>query len=121
MVHADGTSISPASGRSSPRIAANRLDLPEPLAPTIPTLWRSWTVRSASVSRRRAPRASVRCERRSTAVPRSGELVVVVDDERCVVGEAAIPVDRRRPRGRRDAARRDLVVDAPADVLLPCL
>lgn len=34
-----GKATSPASGASSPRMAANRLDLPLPLAPTTPTFW----------------------------------------------------------------------------------
>ena len=35
---AAGRSISPRSGASSPKIAANRLDFPVPLAPVMPTL-----------------------------------------------------------------------------------
>src|SRR5512134_2661067 len=51
----------------------------------------------------------------------SAERVVVIDDQRRVVGEALVDVDRRRACPRRDAGRGDLVVDAPADVLLPRL
>ncbi len=39
IVQAAGSSTLPASGRSSPRISANRLDLPQPLGPISPTLW----------------------------------------------------------------------------------
>src|SRR5262245_43214829 len=46
---------------------------------------------------------------------------VIVDRERRVIGEALFLVDPRALRFRRDPGRRDLVVDAPADVLLPCL
>src|SRR5690242_947049 len=46
---------------------------------------------------------------------------VIVDRERRVIGEAPRLVDRLLQRARRDAGRRDLVVDAPADVLLPRL
>src|SRR6185503_16439270 len=49
------------------------------------------------------------------------KLMVVVDDERCVVGEALRLVDRLAPRRGGDARCGDLVVDAPADVLLPRL
>src|SRR5262245_21881626 len=46
---------------------------------------------------------------------------VIVDGQRCVVGEALFLVDARALRLRGDPRRRDLVVDAPADVLLPRL
>src|SRR6185503_18132325 len=49
------------------------------------------------------------------------KLMVVVDDERRVVGKALRLVDRLAPRRGGDARRGDLVVDAPADVLLPRL
>ena len=113
--------MTPASATSSPRIAAKRLDLPDPFAPTRPTLWRLCTVRSAASNRRRAPRDSVSRAILSmrAAAARSPEDVVVVDDQRRVIGEAAVLVDRRRARRRRDARRRDLVIDAPPDVLLP--
>src|SRR5688572_17846195 len=47
--------------------------------------------------------------------------MVVVDDERRVVREALGLVDRFPARGGGHARRGDLVVDAPADVLLPRL
>src|SRR5207244_11260588 len=47
--------------------------------------------------------------------------VVIVDRQRRVVGEAARLVDRFLDRRPGHAGRGDLVVDAPADVLLPCL
>src|SRR5687768_9956714 len=47
--------------------------------------------------------------------------MVVVDDQRRVVGETLGFVDRFTPRGGGDARRGDLVVDAPADILLPRL
>src|SRR6185295_672979 len=53
--------------------------------------------------------------------PGSLKLMVVVDDERRVVGETLRLVDRLAPRRGGDARRGDLVVDAPADVLLPGL
>src|SRR5262245_3273305 len=49
------------------------------------------------------------------------QLVLIVDGERSVVGEALRLVDRLLLRGARHAGRGDLVVDAPADVLLPRL
>src|SRR5512134_3294893 len=49
------------------------------------------------------------------------KLMLVVDDERRMVGEALRLVDRLPARERRDAGRRDLVIDAPAHVLLPGL
>src|SRR5688572_5111698 len=47
--------------------------------------------------------------------------MVVVDDQRRVIGEAPGLVDRFSARARGDARRGDLVVDAPAYVLLPRL
>src|SRR5262249_1674822 len=58
---------------------------------------------------------------RTPSGSRSAQRMVVVDRQRRVVGEAAVLVDARALRFRRDARRRDLVVDAPADVLLPRL
>src|SRR5258706_13977002 len=52
---------------------------------------------------------------------RSPKVVVVVDDQGSVIGEAAGLVDRCRARFRSDAGRGDLIVDAPADVLFPRL
>src|SRR5215831_5754373 len=52
---------------------------------------------------------------------RSAQRMVVVDRQRRVVREALRLVDARALRFRGDARRRDLVVDAPADVLLPRL
>src|SRR3954463_6988629 len=49
------------------------------------------------------------------------ERVVIVDRERRVVGEASALVDRLSHRASSDARRGDLVIDAPADVLRPCL
>src|SRR5512132_207999 len=113
-----GRSMAPASGTSSPRMAANRLDLPDPFEPTSPTLWRSCTVSDALSKSGLVPRASTRFEMRSISA-RSSQLEVAVDDERRVVGEAAVPVNRRRARRRCNARRGDLIVDAPSDVLLP--
>src|SRR5918992_5269908 len=47
--------------------------------------------------------------------------VVIIDRQGRVVGEAARLVDRLLHRLCRDAGRGDLIIDAPADVLLPCL
>ena len=49
------------------------------------------------------------------------ERVVVVDDQRRVVREAPLLVDRGGVRSRGDPRRRDLVVDPPSDVLRPGL
>src|SRR5689334_20459853 len=49
----------------------------------------------------------------------ASEVVVIVDRERRVVGEAPALVDRLSQRARRDAGRGDLVIEAPADVLGP--
>src|SRR5215467_11381517 len=58
---------------------------------------------------------------RTPSSSRSAQRMVVVDRQGRVVGEALVLVDPRALRFRRDARRRDLVVDAPADVLLPRL
>ncbi len=123
-------------------MAASRLDLPLPFAPTMPSLCPACTVRLAPSRSRLAPRASVTRSMRITlrsgaggsrriavggrssdvASPKiSAQLEVVVDDQRRMIGEAAGFVDRRRARGCGDARRRDLVVDAPADILGPRL
>src|SRR5687768_12385857 len=47
--------------------------------------------------------------------------VVIIDGQRRVIGEATRLVDRLLHRLGRDAGRGDLVIDAPADVLLPRL
>ena len=65
IVHDGGNASDPASASSSWRMAANRLDLPQPFAPTSPTLCPVWIVRLAPSSRRLAPRASVRLVMRS--------------------------------------------------------
>src|SRR5687768_15698072 len=49
------------------------------------------------------------------------ELVVIVDRERRVVGEALRLIDRLLACGLGDARGGDLVIDAPADILLPRL
>src|SRR4051812_32295653 len=49
------------------------------------------------------------------------ERVVIVDQQRRMVGEALRLVDRLAVRGARNLGRGDLVVDAPADVLGPGL
>src|SRR5688500_17991423 len=50
-----------------------------------------------------------------------GERVVIVDRQGRVVGEPLRLVDRLLRRGGGDAGGGNLVVDAPADVLLPRL
>src|SRR3989338_2523136 len=45
----------------------------------------------------------------------------VIDNQRRVIGKALRLVDSRRPRPRGDAGRGDLVIEAPADILGPCL
>src|SRR2546430_5669584 len=60
---------------------------------------------------------SGRLERQSAR----SELVVIIDRERRVIGEAPALVDRLTDRLRCDLRRRDLVVEAPADVLGPGL
>src|SRR5437868_12168650 len=55
---------------------------------------------------------------RSNATP-SSQCVVVIDDERRVVGEAAVGVDLGGPRRGCNAGRCDLIIDAPADILGP--
>src|SRR5258706_8661919 len=58
--------------------------------------------------------------RPSGSLPRSPlSPEVIVDGQRRMVGEPLRLVDRLLPRLRRDARRGDLVVDAPADVVLP--
>src|SRR2546423_184108 len=52
---------------------------------------------------------------------RTLERILIVDRQRRVVGEALALVDRFANRRGGDARRRHLVVDAPADVLLPGL
>src|SRR6185503_15115527 len=52
--------------------------------------------------------------------PRS-QHIVIVNYQRSVIGESPVRVDRRRARRRGDTRRRDLVIDAPADVLRPGL
>src|SRR5437764_3426227 len=137
MVHAGGSDRLPASGYSCPSNSAKSDDLPLPLAPPMPTFWPTWSASAAPSSRRLAPRASVRSTRRIMRANgnqrrrrkrpgegrerRSRELVIVVDDERRVIGEAPVLVDRDRTGLRGDARRRHLVIDAPADVLLPRL
>src|SRR4051812_47767238 len=49
------------------------------------------------------------------------ERVVIVDNERRVIGETARLVDEFPVGGLRNARRRHLIVDAPTDVLLVCL
>src|SRR5215210_6878218 len=49
------------------------------------------------------------------------ERVVIVDDERRMVGEAPRLVNKLLVRGLCHAGRCDLVVDSPADVFLVCL
>src|SRR3990172_6623309 len=51
----------------------------------------------------------------------SVQRVIVIDRQRRVVGEALVLVDFHFARTRRDAGSRDLVIDAPADVLGPRL
>src|ERR1043165_5677209 len=51
----------------------------------------------------------------------SAQRVLIVDGQRRVVGKPLRLVDRFLLRRRRDARGRDLVVEAPADVLLPRL
>src|SRR4051812_45963818 len=58
---------------------------------------------------------------RSPAGSASLKDVLILDRQRRVVGEALLLVDRFLACLRRDARRRDLVVDAPADVLRPGL
>src|SRR5512147_2944689 len=53
--------------------------------------------------------------------PFLAKLEFVVDDQRRVIREAPVLVDRHRVRMGGDARRGDLVVDAPADVLRPGL
>src|SRR5207248_10477752 len=103
-VHLGGSSMTPASGASSPRIAAKRLDLPQPLAPIRPALCPAG---SATLARSRSffmPRESVKSEMRSMKArcvdaARSAELEVVVDDERRVIGKPPVLVDRCSARG----------------------
>src|SRR5690348_666732 len=141
ITQAGGSDTSPASASSSPRRSAKSDDLPLPFAPTRPTFWPACTVSAAPSSSRLLPRASVTAVRRimhraprgarhpaaTPARARRGshgascELVVVIDDDGRVIGEAAVLVARHRASARRDARRRHLVVDAPADILLPRL
>ena len=65
---------SPASGSSSPRSSAKSVDLPTPFGPTMPTRCPACTVSEAPSSRRFAPRASVRLDRRSMGVGQPGGL-----------------------------------------------
>ena len=55
-----GTIRRPRSAASSPRIAAMRLDLPEPLAPVIPTLLPRNTVKLTCSNSGSGPRRRVR-------------------------------------------------------------
>ena len=52
-----GSVMEPDSDGSSPRISLNRVDLPTPLRPTMPTLWPSGIATEASSSSRRLVRA----------------------------------------------------------------
>src|SRR3989338_3583060 len=47
--------------------------------------------------------------------------VGVIDNQRRVIGEALRLVNSRRLSPRGDAGRGDLVIEAPADILGPCL
>ena len=47
--------------------------------------------------------------------------VGVIDNQRRVIGEALRLVDSGHLRPRGDAGRGDLAIDAPADILGPCL
>src|SRR5436190_5905933 len=58
---------------------------------------------------------------RVMVVPGLLEGELVVDDERRMVGEALLEVDVLAPGERRDAGRREVVVEPPADVLRPRL
>src|SRR5690606_27078201 len=60
MRQSGGNEQSPASGVSSPRSRANRLDLPAPLVPSRPAFWPGCRVRLALSSRRNGPRCRVR-------------------------------------------------------------
>src|SRR5206468_299737 len=122
MTHEGGIETSPASCEISPRSSANRLDLPLPLAPITPTLCPGCTVSEARWSSRVVPRASVRSAMRNTVSSlRSLDFVFVIDDQRGMIGEAPVGVDRGAARSGGDPGRRDLIVDAPAHVLRPCL
>src|SRR5450631_322552 len=126
ITHPGGIESSPLSWDSSPRSSAKRLVLPLPFAPISPTLSPGCTVSDASSSSSFTPRASERFEMRSMideAEPRSvsAQVVVVIDDQRCVIGESPVGIDRRGPRSCRDARRRDLVIDPPTHVLRPGL
>src|SRR5437868_7677575 len=55
------------------------------------------------------------------SILRSAELERVIDNERRVVRESPVLVDRNRARRCCYAGSCDLIVDAPADVFLPRL
>src|SRR5439155_21456641 len=101
MTHEGGIETSPASCEISPRSSANRLDLPLPLAPISPTLCPGCTVSDAPLSNVVVPRESVRLEIRSM----SFDLIVVVDDKRCVIGKAAVGVNGSASREGGNARR----------------
>src|SRR5580692_5532312 len=65
-----GRSMSPRSAASSPRIAANKLDLPAPLAPVIPTLLPRKTVKFARSTSGCGPRRRVSSRADSTVLLR---------------------------------------------------
>src|SRR5205085_11898316 len=100
-----GSSTSPLSACSSPRSNANRLDLPEPLAPMRPMRSPGWIVRSACSRSALAPRRRVACERRITLKKRRFYL-------ECTRADRFLPQAQEPPaaglhQGVPDAARGD--------------
>src|SRR5882762_6869605 len=86
-----GRSMSPRSAVSSPRIAANRLDLPQPLAPVIPTLSPRNTVKSTCSNSGSGPRRRVRSRADNTSelLRHSNRPQERRDAQGCVVGGPA--------------------------------
>src|SRR3984885_10700738 len=73
IFNAAGRSMSPLSACNSPSMAANRLDLPEPLAPVSPTLSPRKTVNSACSKSGSGPRRRVRSRADNTGVGLRGQ------------------------------------------------
>src|SRR5690606_11062835 len=130
-----GTSMSPRSASTSPRIAANRLDLPVPLRPTAPTRQPACRARWTSDSSRRSPRRRAKLQKaimgrvfyRSGAQP-VGHVDVAVNGlhlaadrgEQARLGGAVAPDHAHPPagvQGQVDVGQQQAVAPAQGEIV----